>query len=88
MHHDYEAIVTDTLNTPGKLSERYSAFRNYSFGNQWFGKLHFSREMTPIDQRKVVRMNRDRIYAKRILMVPIWSAVMPVRHELGALRQP
>lgn len=34
MKHDYEALVTKALTEPGTLSTAYSAFWNYSFGNQ------------------------------------------------------
>jgi N-terminal domain of anti-restriction factor ArdC len=43
MHHDYDAIVTEALNAPGKLSERYSAFWNYSLGNQWYAMVQLGR---------------------------------------------
>jgi hypothetical protein len=31
--HDYEAIVQETLNEPGKIAAAYTAFWNYSLGN-------------------------------------------------------
>jgi antirestriction protein ArdC len=34
MKHDYEKIVHEALTEPGKLSTAYSAFWNYSLGNQ------------------------------------------------------
>jgi hypothetical protein len=43
MHHDYEAIVTEALTQPGKLSERYSSFWNYSLGNQWYAMIQLGR---------------------------------------------
>jgi len=34
MKHDYEAIVQQALHEPGKIAAAYSAFWNYSLGNQ------------------------------------------------------
>src|SRR5262245_32344984 len=34
MQHDYEKYVTEALTSPGQLHAAYSAFHNYSLGNQ------------------------------------------------------
>jgi hypothetical protein len=34
MQLDYERAVKEALSTPGKINAAYSAFWNYSFGNQ------------------------------------------------------
>jgi hypothetical protein len=41
--HDYEAIVHEALTEPGKLSAAYSAFWNYSLGNQWLAMIQLGR---------------------------------------------
>jgi N-terminal domain of anti-restriction factor ArdC len=41
--HDYEAIVREALTQPGKLSEAYSAFWEYSMGNQWLAMMQLGK---------------------------------------------
>lgn len=43
MKHDYEQIVHEALNEPGKLSAAYSAFWHYSLGNQWLAMIQLGR---------------------------------------------
>lgn len=43
MKHDYEAIVREALHEPGKISAAYTAFWNYSLGNQWLARMQLGR---------------------------------------------
>ena len=41
--HDYEAIVREALEQPGKLHEAYTAFWSYSMGNQMLAMMQLGR---------------------------------------------
>lgn len=49
--HDYEAYVQEALNQPGTVSACYSAFWNYSTGNQFLARLQLE-QPEPINTYK------------------------------------
>ena len=49
--HNYEQIVTEALNEPGKLNSCYSNFWRYSMGNQWLAMMQLA-QPEPINTYK------------------------------------
>ena len=51
MKHDYETMVTEALENPGRSHEAYRAFHRYSRGNQFLALSQTGRE-EPINTYK------------------------------------